>query len=279
MKISLILGISALFCPTGFASQAGTGGNATYLANAGVIVQRGETKILFDPLYRLNHGYYLSIPDDIENALLVGTPPFEGIDAVFISHFHSDHFSPTLLLNYLMINTEVRLFAPEQVVAALRQFASKDDSALLERVRAIDLTHRAAPVSFELEGILIEAVRIPHSGWPDSNRETENLVFRVTLNGDTTVLHLGDADAQETHFSRLSDFWEMRNPDMVFPPYWFFLSLDGLEVLNSHIRANQAVGVHVPTEIQSDPDSRPQELRGFDLFTQAGETRKIGDSD
>ena len=36
-----------------------------------------------------------------------------------------------------------------------------------------------------------------------------------------------------------------------------------------------SVGVHVPVTIPADPILRPVELRGYDLFTEPGETRTI----
>lgn len=249
---------------------------ATYLANAGVMVTLGETRILFDPLYRLNHTYYESMPEYMENDVLVGAPPFDGIDAVFVSHFHRDHFSPNLLLNYLMINTEARLFAPEQAVAAMRRFAGEDETSIMERVVSVDLTTNSPPVRYALAGIDIEAVRVPHSGWPEANRDTQNLVFRVTLQDSVTVLHFGDAITQPESFARLRDHWAERSHSLALPPYWFFLDEGGLQILSEFADAKHTVGVHVPTEVPRERDQRETELQAFDLFTQPGETRELG---
>ena len=127
MKLKFLALAALLFCYAGTACADENTLRATYLANAGVMVEHGQSKILFDPLYRLNHDYYLHVPDDMENAIVSGTPPFDGVDAIFISHFHRDHFSPTLLLNCLVLNENLLVFAPEQAVAAIRRFASGDD--------------------------------------------------------------------------------------------------------------------------------------------------------
>ena len=74
---------------------------AHYLGNEAVMVERGDTKIVFDPLFREDYGQYQRVPAEIEAALMAGTAPFDGIDAVFISHYHDDHFDPALMLDYL----------------------------------------------------------------------------------------------------------------------------------------------------------------------------------
>jgi hypothetical protein len=54
---------------------------------------------------------------------------------------------------------------------------------------------------------------------------------------------------------------------MAFPPYWYFESDEGRQVLERRVKPGHAVGVHVPLETK--------ELRGFDLFVEPGETRDI----
>jgi len=59
---------------------------AHYLENAGVMIERGDTKILFDPFFRSDYGQYDLVPQEMEAALFAGSPPWDGIDAIFISH-------------------------------------------------------------------------------------------------------------------------------------------------------------------------------------------------
>jgi hypothetical protein len=42
------------------------------------------------------------------------------------------------------------------------------------------LAFNQTPKSLEVAGLVIDAVRIPHAGWP-GRADIENLVFRVTL--------------------------------------------------------------------------------------------------
>ena len=249
-----------------------------YMANEGLMVVNGETKIMFDPLFRQSYGQYLLLPKPMEDALFAGESPFDGIDAVFISHHHGDHFSPADILRLLKAQPGIHLYAPEQAVAGLRNAAGEQDGSVFDRVTAVSLAYKDAPVTLEMDGLLIEAVRIPHSGWPTGRVDIENIAWRVTLNETTTVLHMGDADPNDVHFARDASYWDKNHPHMAFPPYWFFSSANGREILNNRIKPDHSVGVHVPVSIPKDPASRPAELRDYDLFTEPGETRVIPDN-
>jgi L-ascorbate metabolism protein UlaG (beta-lactamase superfamily) len=260
------------------AREAGSGDHsavAQYMANEGVMVTQGETKVLFDPLFRNAYGRYQLLPEAMEKALFAGIPPFDGVDAVFISHYHGDHFSPQDILELMKAHPGIRLYAPAQAVTGLREIAAQQDQVVFDRVTAVELAYKDSPVSLEMEGLLIEAVRIPHSGWPTGRLEVENISWRVTLNDSTTVLHMGDADPNDVHFERDAAYWDKRHTHLALPPYWFFSSTYGGDILDNRIKPGHSVGIHVPVSISRNPALRPKELQGFDLFTEPGEQREI----
>lgn len=251
-----------------------TDSKAHYLANEGLLVAHGDTKILFDPLFNEGFGQYRLLPDTLRTALMNGTPPWDGVDAIFISHYHDDHFAPQDVLDYLQRNTSVLLFAPAQAVAALQDIVAGNDEAFT-RITAVYLEADDAPQVLQRDGLLIEVVRIPHSGWPDRRLDVENLAWRVTLADGPTVLHLGDADTKDLHYAKAPDYWQQRKPDMAFPPYWYFLSTSGLQVLAERLQPAQAIGIHVPSDVPANPAERDANLRDVDLFTTPGETREL----
>jgi L-ascorbate metabolism protein UlaG (beta-lactamase superfamily) len=248
---------------------------AHYLANEGIMVTHGETKVLFDPLFNESFGQYRLVPDDMRRALFAGEPPWDGVDAVFVSHYHDDHFSPRDMLELLRKRESIRLYAPAQAVAALREVSATDDEGLFARVTSVALEYGDTPQRVGIPGLLIEAVRVPHSGWPDSQTHVENIAWRVTLDDHTTVLHLGDADTKDLHFAKHDQYWDQRMPHMAFPPYWYFLSDNGLKVLRERLRPAHSVGIHVPVTIPENAAEREPRLQDVDLFTRPGETREI----
>jgi L-ascorbate metabolism protein UlaG (beta-lactamase superfamily) len=246
---------------------------AMYLANEGVLVSAGETRIAFDPVFRVDHGEYQSLPAELERALFAGEPPFDGLDAVFVSHYHDDHFSPRDLLRLMQARPGLRLYAPAQAVATM-QARNPEGREALSRATGIELALGDPPFTLEAGPLVVEAFRIPHTGWPDHVTNVHNLAFRVTLGG-ATVVHLGDADTSDLHFAPQAERWAARQTHLALPPFWFFLSPEGRRVLEERLAPDLAVGIHVPVEMPLEAGERPEALREQDLFQTPGETREI----
>lgn len=245
---------------------------AKLLANAGVLITHGETKVVFDPVFDQDYDVYELVPDNIERALFDGTPPFDGLDAVFVSHHHGDHFSPSRMLKLMRAHQKLQLFAPAQAIDSLP--LESDDTSLRQRLHPVDLDFNG---QFEeaIGDIVIEAVRIPHSGWPTRHADVENIAFRVSLDGIATVVHLGDATTDSGFFENHVEYWAERDSHLALPPYWFFLTEDGKRVLDHRIGADKNLGVHVPRNMPDDPENYPSELRGKELLSVPGEERSI----
>ena len=247
-----------------------------YIANAGLLVSDGNSKILFDPLFDNDYGQYYLPPEDIRKTILAGTAPFDNVDAVFISHAHSDHFSAADMLTLLRQQTGVRLYGSSQVADSLKDAANGGYAEVFERVTGLALDRGDPPVSLEQGSLKIDAINISHAGWPERWAELNNLAFRVTLADGNTVLHLGDADTRDEHYALQPDHWTRRRADIAFPPYWYFQSSAGRQILDERVNPVQSIGVHVPKDVPRSRRYRPQGLRDVDLFTTPGETRSVG---
>ena len=245
-----------------------------YLGNEGVMIVGERAKILFDPLYDNSYGRYQMVPDEIREGIFSGTAPYDDVDAVFISHHHGDHFAAADLVRLLREQPDINVYAPAQAVAAIREAGSGEDSVMFDRVTGLDLEYGDESVSIVTGDIIIDAIHVPHSGWPTARTDIQNIAFRVTLNGEATVLHLGDADARIVHFEQNELFWEERQIDLALPPYWFFMSDDGTEILENRLNVIHSIGVHVPDEM-ANPANLPSELHSADLFTRPGEGRRF----
>lgn len=273
MRALVLVTLAALF--TSSSADEGLAWRAHYLANAGVMIARGDTKILFDPFFRNDYGHYDRVPPALESELIAGSSPWDGIDAIFISHHHGDHFDPAVVMNYLHRWPSVRLYAPQQAVTALLALETEPDESLLDRVHSLRLERDSPAVHFEMDGLLIEAVRIAHAGWPNRHASVENIAFRVTLDNATTVTHLGDADAAREHYAPHAAHWQARATDLAMVPVWLMLTDKGRYVLNQHIDAAHTIGIHVYKSVPDNSEDRPPKFMGLDIFTRPGEMRQF----
>ena len=243
---------------------------AHHIANAAVLISEGETKIMFDPLPLSGFGVYPETPQTHIAQMMAGEGNYAGIDAVFISHAHSDHFSAAAIIAYMNAQADVTLVAPLQALDMMKKDEAWDE-ALEGRMRIVDMEAGDAPQTITIGDITATAVRIPHAGWPDAKRAAiQNMVYRVKLGEGATVIHMGDADPRRQHFIAHKEHWAERRTDTAFPPYWFLTSSAGRYILSDEMNVEKSIGVHVPLEI-------PQDLKdsGQDYFSISGETREI----
>jgi L-ascorbate metabolism protein UlaG (beta-lactamase superfamily) len=266
MRFFLVLG---LVISTG--AHAHDPARATYLGNEGVLVARGGTKVLFDAFYDDSYGEYLTIAPETRNAMMKGAPPYDGVDAVFVSHIHGDHFSPAPTIAYLRAQSDVVLYAPAQAKRAILAAGVADDDPIIARIRAIDMSPEDKAKSFSVGAIEIEVVSILHAG---DRKDVQNYSWRVTLDDKTTVIHFGDAGAVAANFERHKAHFAARRHDAAFPPFWWYTEDAGRAILKDVIKAKQTIGVHVPASAQGKGEETRRDLGG-DLFTDPGETREI----
>ncbi len=270
MTVKRLTGILAacLWLAPGWAHET----EALYLGNEGVLVSHGGTKVLFDAFYSEGHGLYVLVSGDTRADLIAGRPPFDGIDAVFVSHVHGDHFSPEPTLAYLRAQPRVRLFASLQVIDVLYAVAGDEDASLLKRLTAFDLEPGDPPQSATVGEIRIDVAAISHSGG-ERHAHIRNLAFRAKLGDWPTVLHLGDAETDRAQFAGLKSHWDAARADIALPPYWFFGRDAGWEILDL-IDADRVIGIHVPAEAIGQGEQWRRQA-GADLFTDPGEVRRI----
>lgn len=245
---------------------------AQYIANEAVLVTHGETKVMFDPLPLSGFGVYPETPEADIAQMMKGEGVYEGVDAVFISHAHRDHFSAIAMISYLTANPDVRLVAPQQALEMMQADANWDE-ALLPRMNLLEMEAGDAPEAISIGDITATAVRIPHAGWPAPARASvQNMVYRVTLGEGATVMHMGDADPRRQHYIPHKEHWAEQRTDTAFPPYWFLTSMQGRNILSDDMNVAKSIGVHVPIKVPADLKES-----GQDYFSKSGEKREIGE--
>ena len=250
------------------------GGTAEFLAHAAVMVESGPVKILFDPIFDKDYGRFQLVAQETQAKLMAGQTPFDGVDAVFVSHAHGDHFAAEMMIDYLNANPKVTLIAPEQALEKLRETESWDE-ALSSRIHAKPLAlNTGSDEIFDLGGTAVDVtrLRLPHAGG-ERQAKVENIVYRVSLSSDATVMHLGDTDPDETGLRAQSPVFKAVSSDMAFVPVWFIGAADEATT-KALLNAEHVIGVHVPKEV-------PEAVKasGVDYFSVPGERRTLKTSD
>jgi len=243
---------------------------AHFLANEAILVTAGETRILFDPLFSVSYGYPLVSPE-VRAAIMAGTPPFDGVDAVFVSHVHGDHFDAEAVNAYLAAHPDVILVGPWQARLDM-QAADGWDDAFEARIHALPFIASPQELVLAADGvedaIRVETVHIPHAGGA-GRAGIQNMAHRVTLNGEATVMHMGDATTDTAPYDTHSDHFDARRSQHAFPPYWLIGEWGG-DTTRARLNADHVTGIHLgnnhPAWIAQSDD---------DFFTEAGETRPI----
>ena len=245
---------------------------AHFLANEAILVTAGETRILFDPLFSVSYGYPLVAPD-VRAAIMAGEAPYDGVDAVFVSHVHGDHFDAAAVNAYLAAHPDVILVGPWQARLDM-QAAEGWDQAFEARIHALPFNASPQELVLAADGvqgaIRVETVHIPHAGGP-GRADIQNMAHRVTLNGEATVMHLGDATPEPSIYDTRSDHFQARTSQHAFPPYWVLGEWGG-ETTRARLNAEAVTGIHIPIR---QPDWLDES--GEDYFTEAGQTRSIPD--
>jgi L-ascorbate metabolism protein UlaG (beta-lactamase superfamily) len=264
--LPLLLALACASLP----AEAHDPGQAKYLGNEGVLVARGDTKILFDAFYAESFdGTYALVPGSLESQMMKGEKPFDGVDAIFISHIHPDHFNSRKTIAYLRQHPNVQLYAGIDVVGAIRAADAAGDP-LMKRVTRVHIAPGGPPARFSVGRLEIEAFPIPHSG----GQPGPHFAYRVTLDGAATVMHLGDSDAAESHYVPYQADLDRKKTHLAFAPVWMLLDESGRRVLEQRIRPSKVVGIHVEAKAQGRPEDARKEANA-DLFIELGETRQI----
>lgn len=262
-QLSLFGNIAILF--SAFYSQlCFAHGDAHYLGNSAVLVQTEQKKILFDPFFHNDFGIYQLVPETMHSAIMAGAPPYDDIDAIVISHAHEDHFSAYDVAEYLSKFPDTVLVAPQQAIDMLKEYLVPK-----QQLHAFNLDFKAAPEQQSIKGMQISALRIPHAGWP-GRKDVQNLVFRVQLGDNFSAMHMGDADPDDSHYLPYEAFWQEQMTSVNFPPYWFFMSAEGRDILYEILNVKKHIGVHVPKQV-------PKYLKDSDYryFSTPGEVQSI----
>lgn len=245
----------------GSASAAGKAPLAlTYVANAGVLVGAGETKVLVDALFDKPNPEYRAPSADVLEAMVEGKAPFDGVDVALVTHGHPDHFDPGVAARFLAGQKDAVLVAPSDAVAELRK-AAGDWARLEKRVVSLDLPVGAREAR-KAGGVSIGAMRTLHSGDRDSPM---NLMYVLELGG-WRVFHEGDSAGKVEDFAA---FGLGKAPvDLALVHFWFPLEPNCAKFLQETLKPAHIALTHLPIRLESDAPGKIDMVRKYyaDIF-------------
>jgi len=223
-----------------------------YVANAGVLVEAGRTKILIDALFdRPNPAYRAPSADTIER-MVAGTAPFDGVDLALVTHSHPDHFDARVALRFLESRREAVLVAPADAVEAMRN-AATDWARVAARVVPID-----GPAGFrvarQMQGVSLTAMRTRHG----SSETPPNVMYLVEAGG-WRFFHEGDSPGDVEEYRR---FGLGGAPvDLALVHFWFPFEPNCARFLEEILRPDYVALTHLPIEREGDFPARVEAVR------------------
>lgn len=238
----------------GFAAEGPTA-NVTYIANEGFLIEVGSRKIMIDGIFDDRSISYAHVPDEKTLDLMrASKAPFDDVDLLLFTHSHRDHFSVGPVLDHLKGNASGVLIGPPQVVDELRIVEPEiEDSGISIRELDLDLFESA---DMEFEGIRVQATRLRHSAYMETNEKTgeqfnrhervENLAYLIEVEG-LTILHVGDAVLSQNLEFFDGDHFKKTKIDIVFLEY-FDWSDETIAVLDNWMTPDHVVFMHLPPD-------------------------------
>ena len=232
----------------------------TYVANSGVLVVSGETKVLIDGLFDKPNPEYRAPAPEVLDKIMKGVVPFDGVDLVLVTHNHTDHFDAALAVRYLQTRPEPVLLAPSDAVEAMRKVAA-DWMRIEARVVAIDIKVGEKEKK-DLKRIPVTALRTLHSG----DREFPMNLMYLFEPGGRRVFHEGDSNGKPEVYQ---GFGVGSAPiDLSLVHYWFPLDPDCAQWLQEVLKPGHIALTHLPIRLEGDAPSKIGQVQKYykDIF-------------
>ena len=211
----------------------------TQLANEGVILESGQTRIMIDGMVVETYSVYGGLPAAAVPDFKAASGPFGDIDLALVSHRHHDHNQPRFACTFMQASQETRLESSAQVLGLMRE-KCREFVTTSPRVREIDPQRDAHHVITQDDA---RVTVFPLSHGTRKYARIQNYGHLVEIGG-MSVLHIGDAAMNPADFERAG--LAGRKLDVALIPFWFFQPGPGAEVIEAFLDAPLKIAVHIP---------------------------------
>ena len=206
-----------------------------YVANSGMLVAISGRRFLIDAPIRDGIPPYATSSATERTLLEAARAPYDSVDAILITHWHEDHFSPEAVAAHLSASPRTLLVSSPEVVDRVRNAAPGLPAT---RMRAV-LPAPGNSEQVDIGGVPVRVLRIRHN--PTRRPPEQHVGFLI--GADATVLHVGDADPAADNFALLKSLPQI---DIAFLPFWYVADEANRRFVADSIRPRRIVAMHVP---------------------------------
>lgn len=220
----------------------------TYIANSGFLIESSGKKVIIDALFKTGWDNYLIPTEGIVSDIINQQDPFNHSNLMLITHHHGDHFDPSMVVAYLMHNSENILIAPPKVTDAI--LSHPDYKKFENQIVPLDKIHQEKNDT-TIQGIRIRSFFIQH----DSRPQIENVGYLIDID-KLRIFHSGDnTGADILEFEQLQ--LQNENIDLALLNFYgFWNTKEEREFTEKYINPKEIALTHIPpAEIQEVKDS------------------------
>lgn len=212
----------------------------TLLANEGILIEHAGFKLLIDALHDKNRGGFSPVSQENLKKIISAEAPFDGVSYLIFTHCHEDHFSPDILLEYLLYNQVQMLFLPDI------QSKEYEDLRKITELRKTNVQLLNLPLFKKNSVRLNDSSKLTyfnsiHAG--NAYKDVENYCFLLEL-GQKNLFFLADADYNVDYFDEmLTDV----SVNTLFVNLLYVNKPAGREIIR-RIHPEQLIVYHIPFE-------------------------------
>jgi L-ascorbate metabolism protein UlaG (beta-lactamase superfamily) len=206
-----------------------------HVANSGMLVTVSGRRFLIDAPIRDGIPPYATSSAAERTLLEEARAPYDKVDAILITHWHEDHFSPEAVAAHLSNSPQTILISSPEVVDRVRRVAPGLPAS---RMRAV-LPAPGTGEEVDVDGLPVHVLRVRHN--PSRRLPEQHVGFLV--GGSAPVLHVGDADPAADNFTVLKS---LPTVDLALLPFWYLADGPNRRFVAESIRPRWIVAMHIP---------------------------------
>jgi L-ascorbate metabolism protein UlaG (beta-lactamase superfamily) len=228
-----------LFLLLGFCTALEADVTVTKLANAGVVLTSGETRVMIDGMVVEPYSVYGSLPPEAIPSFNQALAEFANIDLALVSHRHHEHNQPEFACGFMQASHKTELYTSGQVIGLMRE-KCRQFMTTSPRVHEIDPQY-GQPTVLEIADARVTIFPLSHG--TRKNARIQNYGHLVEMGG-VSVLHIGDAAMMPEDFERAG--LAQREVDVALIPFLYFQPGPGSDLVKRYLDATLKIAVHIP---------------------------------